>query len=186
MTLKKNTKDTSNWSLRSSVTAGTNRWTFRRGPMHFCSLINPDRLRDRTSHPMCRLVCSAVWENDMERPLMPTYAIRDDSDDWSDCSTLNGNVVYISWHIDYIDMISISILARISIDRPIASFKTSEVNIWGDYWRDLDRADLQRRWVPYIPCACPPGGGGAFGYFLGGYVPSGTPNWHPVLKNNFP
>ena len=26
------------------------------------------------------------------------------------------------------------------------------------------------------------GGGGAFGYFLGGYVPSGTPNWHPVLK----
>ena len=40
VTLKKNTKDTSNWSLRSSVTAGTNRWTFRRGPMHFCSLIN--------------------------------------------------------------------------------------------------------------------------------------------------
>ena len=133
VTLKNNTKDTSDWSLRSSVTAGTNRWTFRRGPMHFCSLINPDRLRDRTSHPMCRLVCSAVWENDMERPLMPTHAIRDDSDDWSDCSTLNGNVVYISWHIDYIDMISISILARISIDRPIASFKTSEVNIWGDY-----------------------------------------------------
>ena len=30
------------------------------------------------------------------------------------------------------------------------------------------------------------GGGGALGYFLGGYVPPGTPNWHPVLKNNFP
>ena len=29
-------------------------------------------------------------------------------------------------------------------------------------------------------------GGGALGYFLGGYVPSGTPNWHPVLKNNSP
>ena len=25
-------------------------------------------------------------------------------------------------------------------------------------------------------------GGGALGYFLGGYVPPGTPNWHPVLK----
>ena len=24
--------------------------------------------------------------------------------------------------------------------------------------------------------------GGALGYFLGGYVPLGTPNWHPVLK----
>ena len=27
-------------------------------------------------------------------------------------------------------------------------------------------------------------GGGALGYFLGGYVPPGTPNWHPVLKKN--
>ena len=24
--------------------------------------------------------------------------------------------------------------------------------------------------------------GGGPGYFLGGYVPPGTPNWHPVLK----
>ena len=29
-------------------------------------------------------------------------------------------------------------------------------------------------------------GGGALGYFLGGYVPSGTPNWHPVLKKKSP
>ena len=29
-------------------------------------------------------------------------------------------------------------------------------------------------------------GGGALGYFLGGYVPPGTPNWHPVLKKNSP
>ena len=29
-----------------------------------------------------------------------------------------------------------------------------------------------------------PGGRGALGYFLGGYVPPGTPNWHPVLKKN--
>ena len=29
------------------------------------------------------------------------------------------------------------------------------------------------------------GGGGALGYFLGGYVP-GTPNWHPVLEKISP
>ena len=28
--------------------------------------------------------------------------------------------------------------------------------------------------------------GGALGYFLGGYVPPGTPNWHPFLKKNSP
>ena len=28
--------------------------------------------------------------------------------------------------------------------------------------------------------------GGALGYFLGGYVPPGTPNGHPVLKKNSP
>ena len=28
--------------------------------------------------------------------------------------------------------------------------------------------------------------GGAIGYFLGGYVPPGTPNWHPVLKKISP
>ena len=32
----------------------------------------------------------------------------------------------------------------------------------------------------------PPGGEGALGYFLGGYVPPGTPNWHPVLKKISP
>ena len=32
----------------------------------------------------------------------------------------------------------------------------------------------------------PGGGGGALGYFLGVYVPPGTPNWHPVLKKIFP
>ena len=30
------------------------------------------------------------------------------------------------------------------------------------------------------------GGGGALGYFLDGYVPPGTPNWHPVPKKNSP
>ena len=28
------------------------------------------------------------------------------------------------------------------------------------------------------------GGGGALGHFLGGYVPPGTPNWHPVNTNS--
>ena len=28
--------------------------------------------------------------------------------------------------------------------------------------------------------------GRALGYFLGGYVPPGTPNWHPVLKTISP
>ena len=31
-----------------------------------------------------------------------------------------------------------------------------------------------------------PGGGGALGYFLGRYVPPGTPNWHPVRKKISP
>ena len=31
-----------------------------------------------------------------------------------------------------------------------------------------------------------PGGEGAPGYFLGWYVPPGTPNWHPVLKEISP
>ena len=29
-------------------------------------------------------------------------------------------------------------------------------------------------------------GGGAPGYFLGGYVPPGTPNWLPVLEKISP
>ena len=29
---------------------------------------------------------------------------------------------------------------------------------------------------------CKHGPGGALGYFLGGYMLPGTPNWHPVLK----
>ena len=36
------------------------------------------------------------------------------------------------------------------------------------------------------PWFTPPGGGGALGYFLGGYGPPGTPNWHPVLEKNSP
>ena len=134
MTLKKNTKDTSDWSLRSSVTAGTNRWTFRRGLMHFCSLIffypsTRSSPRSQESSNVSFSVFSRLrkWYGKTSHAHL---WIRDDPDDWSDCSTLNGNVVYISWHIDYIDMISIPTLAKISIDCPIVSKhlrQTSEV-----------------------------------------------------------
>ena len=34
--------------------------------------------------------------------------------------------------------------------------------------------------VKNFTCTSTPGG--ALGYFLGEYVPPGTPNWHPVLE----
>ena len=37
----------------------------------------------------------------------------------------------------------------------------------------------------YLGTACDPRGG-ALGYFLGGYVPPGIPNWHPVLEKISP
>ena len=40
--------------------------------------------------------------------------------------------------------------------------------------------------VRIVPKARGGGGGGALGYFLGGYVPPGTPNWYPVLKKISP
>ena len=40
--------------------------------------------------------------------------------------------------------------------------------------------------VTLVMIGLSPGGGGALGYFLGGYVPPGTPNWHPVLKRISP
>ena len=50
---------------------------------------------------------------------------------------------------------------------------------------------LTSKFLSLAPCrvtsivyilADPGGGGGALGYLLGGHVPPGTPNWHPVLK----
>ena len=37
-----------------------------------------------------------------------------------------------------------------------------------------------------IGCDHIPGGGGTLGYFLVGYVPPGTPNWHPILEKISP
>ena len=39
---------------------------------------------------------------------------------------------------------------------------------------------------PLIIKILPQPPGAALGYFLGGYVPPRTPNWHPVLKKIFP
>ena len=38
-------------------------------------------------------------------------------------------------------------------------------------------------WPSGKSAGCP---GGRIGYFLGGYVPPGTPNWPPVLKKISP
>ena len=48
------------------------------------------------------------------------------------------------------------------------------------------------RTLRVAPNKCPlkilpqPPGGALLGYFLGGYVPPLTPNWHPVLKKISP
>ena len=46
--------------------------------------------------------------------------------------------------------------------------------------------DIVQSFTPLIEIGFSPGGGGALGYFLGGYMPPGTPNWHPVQKKNSP
>ena len=38
----------------------------------------------------------------------------------------------------------------------------------------------------FLPAVNPGGGGGALGYFLRGYVPPGTPNWHFFLEKSSP
>ena len=48
-----------------------------------------------------------------------------------------------------------------------------------DYMQLLLYSD-KSNWELLVP------GEGALGYFLGGYVPPGTPDWHPVLKKNSP
>ena len=53
----------------------------------------------------------------------------------------------------------------------------------------IDRHEMIRIYNTESPMnftAAPGARGGAFGYFLGGYVPPGTPNWHPVLKKKSP
>ena len=53
-------------------------------------------------------------------------------------------------------------------------------NLRVNIWRDKFKSDRLR----VNPGGG--GGGGALGYFSAGYVPPGTPNWHPVLKKISP
>ena len=50
----------------------------------------------------------------------------------------------------------------------------------------LEKADKKPFKVSSVDPNCPLSTRGALGYFLGGYVPHETPNWHPVLKKNSP
>ena len=52
-------------------------------------------------------------------------------------------------------------------------------------WRDWMGTFYVRTPNPNLTLLKIPGGG-ALGYFWGGYVPPGTPNWHPVLKTISP
>ena len=56
-------------------------------------------------------------------------------------------------------------------------------------WNATKLRKTKRKSSPYVSprrSRSRGGGGGARGYFLGGYVPPGTPNWHPVLNTIFP
>ena len=58
---------------------------------------------------------------------------------------------------------------------PSAKTKHSQNDLGGQY-------KMSHKLLYFVPR----GGGGALGYFLGGYVPPGTPNWHPVLEKISP
>ena len=58
--------------------------------------------------------------------------------------------------------------------KPSAKTKHSQNDLGGQY-------KMSHKSLYFVP-----GGGGALGYFLGGYVPPGTPNWHPALEKISP
>ena len=60
-----------------------------------------------------------------------------------------------------------------TLDSSIIMFTTELHNV---YYRTLNRKTTSRGRDGTQ------GEGGALGYFLGGYVPPGTPNWQPVLE----
>ena len=61
----------------------------------------------------------------------------------------------------------------------LSYLKTLSVDLVGIWTREPRSADRRSpNWANQA--AVSPGG--ALGYFLGGYVPPGTQNWHPVLQ----
>ena len=77
-----------------------------------------------------------------------------------------------------------------SVFSHLADFKCDEIIIGGDFNLVLDvekdkKGGLSRTHKKSLEVINSPGGG-ALGYFLGGYVSPGTPDWHPVLKKNSP
>ena len=73
----------------------------------------------------------------------------------------------------------------------LSSSYPSQFKLWGFYGMYTPNFNLAatgrlflRRGGGCTHLRLPPRG--AFGYFLGGYVPPGTPIWHAVLKKIFP
>ena len=62
----------------------------------------------------------------------------------------------------------------------LKNLSVDPVGIWTREPRSADRRS------PYRANQAAVSPGGALGYFLGGYVPPGTPNWHPVLEKISP
>ena len=67
---------------------------------------------------------------------------------------------------------------------PVVSKNVQTISNDPDDSDDLDRLDRAQFLTASILTVHTPGG--ALGYFLGGHVPPGTPNWHPVLKTISP
>ena len=63
--------------------------------------------------------------------------------------------------------------------------KIKERFYWPDYYKNTMEMVSYKLYLFANHPVAPPGGG-ALEYFLGGYVPPGTPNCHPVLKKISP
>ena len=78
-----------------------------------------------------------------------------------------------------------------AVDLPTIFSRARRVDLFYDFRGKSKRDRLSQSPSLLISDSVPvvgpsPGGGGALGYFLGGYVPPGTPNWHPALKKVSP
>ena len=89
---------------------------------------------------------------------------------------------------DFPDFRSLKRLASLCIgaDHPFLLKNLSSKKTRDEYWKK-EYGYSGRLWKNYcLSKLTPAPRWGALGYFLGWYVPPGTPNWHPVLKKNSP